>query len=214
MKALGLVETNGLVAAIEASDVMLKTAEIDLLSKEIVGGGLVTITVVGDVAAVKTSVEAAATAVQTLGSELLLSTHVIPRPDSSLSDLFKESNLNNSSDKEEPEAPQEEIAAVEKISEEAIKEPEAKVEPETEVETTSVEDTSVTGTQGSIEDRLKDTLATEGKEKATQLLNAVKVADLRKEARKLDRFSIPNKDIHRINKERLIKALIDYFDKN
>lgn len=90
MKALGLVETKGLLAAIEASDVMLKTAEVSLTQKEIVGGGLVTVMVAGDVAAVKTAVDAAASAVNKLGESLLLSTHVIPRPDESLL-LFEKS---------------------------------------------------------------------------------------------------------------------------
>ena len=84
MKALGLVETKGLLAAVEASDVMLKTAEVTLTQKEVVGGGLVTIMVQGDVAAVKTAVDAAASAVTKLGESLLATTHVIPRPDESL----------------------------------------------------------------------------------------------------------------------------------
>ncbi|MBU5583323.1 BMC domain-containing protein, partial [Enterococcus sp. S181_ASV_20] len=56
MNALGLVETKGLLAAIEASDVMLKTAEVSLTQKEIVGGGLLTVMLSGDVGAVKTAV--------------------------------------------------------------------------------------------------------------------------------------------------------------
>ncbi len=88
MNALGLVETKGLLAAIEASDVMLKTAEVSLTQKEIVGGGLVTVMVSGDVGAVKTAVDAAASAVTKLEATLLVTTHVIPRPDKSLS-LFE-----------------------------------------------------------------------------------------------------------------------------
>ena len=76
MKALGLVETKGLLAAVEASDVMLKTAEVTLTQKEVVGGGLVTIMVQGDVAAVKTAVDAAASAVTNLGESLLATTEV------------------------------------------------------------------------------------------------------------------------------------------
>ena len=63
MEALGMIETKGLLSAIESSDVMLKAAEVKLLERTFVGGGLVTITVTGDVAAVKASVEAAVAAV-------------------------------------------------------------------------------------------------------------------------------------------------------
>ena len=80
MEALGMIETKGLLAAIESADVMLKAAEVKLLEKVLVGGGLVTITVTGDVAAVKSSIDAAVAAVSRLGAELLVSQHVIPRP--------------------------------------------------------------------------------------------------------------------------------------
>jgi len=88
MQALGLIETNGLIAAIESSDVMLKTAEVDLVSKEFVGGGLVTVSVVGDVGAVKTAVDAGASAVEQLGDNFLVSKPVIARPDSEIEPLL------------------------------------------------------------------------------------------------------------------------------
>ena len=80
MLALGLLETRGLVPAIEAADVMLKAAQVKLIGKTLTGGGLVTITVTGDVGAVKAAVEAAATAVEKREPLLLVSHHVIPRP--------------------------------------------------------------------------------------------------------------------------------------
>ena len=98
MNALGLVETKGLLAAIEASDVMLKTAEVSLTQKEIVGGGLVTVMVSGDVGAVKTAVDAAASAVTKLEATLLVTTHVIPRPDKSLSLFERKEETQESSD--------------------------------------------------------------------------------------------------------------------
>jgi ethanolamine utilization protein EutM len=77
--ALGLIETRGFVGAVEAADVMLKTANVRLLGKEVVREALVTIEVVGEVAAVKAAVEAGAQAAARVGE--LLSAHVIPRPD-------------------------------------------------------------------------------------------------------------------------------------
>lgn len=77
-QALGLVETRGLVAAIEAADSMLKAAHVTLVGSERIGSGLVTIMVRGDVGAVKAAVEAGASAATKLGE--IIATHVIPRP--------------------------------------------------------------------------------------------------------------------------------------
>ena len=76
--ALGLVETRGLIAAIEAADAMLKAANVQLLGKEITKGALVTIKVVGDTGAVISSVAAGAAAEERVGE--LVSSHIIPRP--------------------------------------------------------------------------------------------------------------------------------------
>ena len=76
--ALGMVETRGLVAAIEAADAMVKAANVQLVGKEQVGGGLVTVMVRGDVGAVKSAVEAGGAAASRLGE--VIATHVIPRP--------------------------------------------------------------------------------------------------------------------------------------
>jgi len=77
--ALGLIETKGLIGAIEAADAMVKAANVKLVSKEKITAALVTIKVVGEVAAVKAAVEAGAAAAQRVGQ--LVSVHVIPRPD-------------------------------------------------------------------------------------------------------------------------------------
>ena len=77
-EALGMIETKGLVGAIEAADAMVKAANVNLLGKVLVGGGLVTVMVRGDVGAVKAAVDAGAAAAKRVGE--LLSVHVIPRP--------------------------------------------------------------------------------------------------------------------------------------
>ncbi|KMY32929.1 MULTISPECIES: BMC domain-containing protein [Lysinibacillus] len=76
--ALGMVETKGLVGAIEAADAMVKAASVNLVGKVHVGGGIVTVLVRGDVGAVKAATDAGAAAAQRVGE--LLSVHVIPRP--------------------------------------------------------------------------------------------------------------------------------------
>jgi ethanolamine utilization protein EutM len=80
LEALGMVETRGLIGAIEAADAMVKAAKVQLLGKETIGGGYVTVMVRGDVGAVKAATDAGATAAEKVGE--LVSVHVIPRPHS------------------------------------------------------------------------------------------------------------------------------------
>lgn len=81
-EALGLIETRGFVALVEATDAMVKAANVNLVRYEKTGGGFVTAVVRGDVAAVKAAVEAGANAANKVGE--LVSVHVIPRPHSQL----------------------------------------------------------------------------------------------------------------------------------
>jgi microcompartment protein CcmL/EutN len=85
-EALGLIETRGLVGAIEAADTMVKAANVTLVSKEEIGGGLVTVMVRGDVGAVQAAVEAGAEAAKTVGE--LVSVHVIPRPHAEVENML------------------------------------------------------------------------------------------------------------------------------
>ncbi len=78
--ALGMVETKGLIGAIEAADAMVKAANVTLIGREQVGSGLVTVLVRGDVGAVKAATDAGAAAAQKVGE--VVSVHVIPRPHS------------------------------------------------------------------------------------------------------------------------------------
>ena len=78
MIALGMVETRGLVGAVEAADAMVKAANVALIGKEQIGGGYVTVMVRGDVGAVKAATDAGAAAAKRVGD--LISVHVIPRP--------------------------------------------------------------------------------------------------------------------------------------
>ncbi len=84
--AIGLIETRGLTAAIEAADAMLKTAQVELVGMEKIGSGLITIIVKGEVGAVKAATEAGAENAQNLGE--LVAVHVIPRPHSDVSNIL------------------------------------------------------------------------------------------------------------------------------
>lgn len=91
MKALGMIETIGLVGAIEAADTALKTAEVEIVNRHIVKGGIVTIELSGDVGAIKVAVEAGAEAAKRLG--VFVSSHVIARPDEMVSKMIEEDSI-------------------------------------------------------------------------------------------------------------------------
>lgn len=85
-EALGMVETKGLVGAIEAADAMVKAANVTLVGYEKIGSGLVTVMVRGDVGAVKAATDSGAAAAQRVGE--LVSVHVIPRPHSDIEKIL------------------------------------------------------------------------------------------------------------------------------
>jgi ethanolamine utilization protein EutM len=87
LRALGLIETVGLVAAIQAADAMVKAANVKLLTRQQPGGGLISIMVQGDVGAVKAAVDAGAAAASKIGR--VVSAHIIPRPHDELADFLE-----------------------------------------------------------------------------------------------------------------------------
>ena len=87
--ALGMIETKGLVGSVEAADAMVKAANVYLIGKVLVGGGLVTVMVRGDVGAVKAATDAGAAAAQRVGE--LISVHVIPRPHTEVEAILHQS---------------------------------------------------------------------------------------------------------------------------
>ena len=93
-EALGMVETRGLVGAIEAADAMVKAANVRLIGKEKIGSGLVTVMVRGDVGAVKASTEAGAAAAKRVGE--LVSVHVIPRPHTDVEQILPKATCSDS----------------------------------------------------------------------------------------------------------------------
>jgi len=196
--ALGLVETKGLIAAIEAADTMVKTANVTLVGKEITRGALVTIKIIGDTAAVHSAVEAGAAAAQRVGE--LVSKHVIPRPGNGIEDLvFIQNQIPQKEAKpvfhretiasakkdlpfqEKPIAPQKEI--VDKVIEELKEEPTK--EPYT----------------------MPEGLAPELQEYFNQL-DSMTVHELRRFARAVEGLPIYGRQISRANKKELIEELL------
>ena len=179
MQALGFIETRGLIAAIESADAMLKAAEVRLVERTFVKGGIVTITVTGDVAACRASVDAEASAVARMGGTIL-STHVIPRPHESL-----DGSMIGSVD---PVWEQEEIENTEdKLEEDAFEE-----EPETAEEETSKEEPEAAGEEkpdqnpeseakkaGANRAYVESTVETDGIDKAISVLKRSRTAEIK-----------------------------------
>ena len=203
--ALGLIETRGLVGAIEAADAMVKAANVKLISKDRISAGLITVKVIGEVAAVKAAVDAGAAAAQRVGE--LVSAHVIPRPDDQLAILIKgdayeipAAGTEMSSDKE---AVEEKIAesSDDKIAGEEI------ISDESDV---SVEEPIQSGPKSKWEIRLEKV---EGEtESGLDIppdieLEKMNVHELRHLARSFDNFPIKGRDISKANR----KTLLEYF---
>jgi len=91
MKALGFVEVKGLACAMEAADAMMKAADIEVVGRENIGAGIITVIVQGEIAAVKSAIDAGAMAAKRLGE--LVSANVIPRPHDNLSQVLKPKSL-------------------------------------------------------------------------------------------------------------------------
>ncbi|MBR0597385.1 BMC domain-containing protein [Sinanaerobacter chloroacetimidivorans] len=189
MQALGLIETRGLVAAIESADAMLKAAEVSLLEKTHVGGGLVSIAVTGDVAAVKAAVEAGGAAVRQLNSTLLMSQHVIPRPHQELDDVI--------------------VAAT------PLKEDPAETPVEQENNTDVIPAEPQTDTVEILDELHKeavDKIVLEyGLEKVIAELRKLKVVKLRNLAREYKDFGIAGRLISKADKQMLITEFTSYY---
>ena len=104
MQALGMIETRGLVPAIEALDAMLKSADVTLVEKTIIGGGLVTITGTGDVSAVHSAVDAGTASVERFGEGHLVTSHIIARPHEEVTGMFDPRDPSDPSDDQEETA--------------------------------------------------------------------------------------------------------------
>lgn len=212
MEALGMIETKGLLAAIESADAMLKAAEVRLLDRTFTGGGLVTITITGDVAAVKASVDAAAAAVSRLGAELLLSRHVIPRPHSELGETILPPAPLAERCKEQPEEPEEDTAAGKDAAElpkEAVSEQDATEEPKESGPAT--EDVLQMQADDMHKEDMEQLVARVGVEQAVETLEKCKVGKLRNLAREYEDFGIAGGLISKANKSALLEEFRKYY---
>jgi ethanolamine utilization protein EutM len=218
MQALGLIETRGLLPAIECADVMLKTAQVELVGRTFVGGGLVTIAVTGDVGAVKASVEAGASAVENMGHLLLVSQHVIPRPHDGVECMVA---LNTNSVEEQPIP----VPYQEKSSGLPGSNPKTNINNPLSTQDTAIESTEpVETTKNSTNsERITfehfhkegvDTFVQKfGLEKSMDALKSLSVAKLRNLAREYKELDIAGRAISKANKDLLIQKLKGYYER-
>ena len=208
MQALGMIETRGLLASIEAADAMLKAADVTLLDRTKVGGGLVTISVTGDVAAVKAAVDAGAAAAERLGDGLLATQHVIARPQQDVELLFR--------------PPEEKVAKPEEIPEEQPsdeggeepqpQESEPTQEPEQKPE--QPEQSEQKQAVGQIGREWCDALfQQEGTTRLMEVLGSCSVVKLRYLARSYPEFEIAGRAISKANRSRLLKEFERWYDR-
>ena len=215
MQALGLIETKGLVAAIESADAMLKAAEVRLLEKTFVGGGLVTITVTGDVGAVKAATDAGAAAAQRVGE--LLSVHVIPRPHEELEYILGSSQVDPPvevlPETEEIKSVQEE--EIKPIKEEASKPVKVEASKPVKAEVSKpVKAKAVTPAEP--EELHKETVdklvKKNGLKEAIAALDSLKVVKLRNLAREYKGFGIAGRMISKADKQMIITEFRKYYE--
>lgn len=221
MQALGLIETRGLVAAVESADAMLKAAEVKLLEKTMVGGGLVSITVAGDVGAVKAAIEAGAAAVDQLNKNALVSQHVIPRPHESLEEIIilekplldaeniPVSTSHRTSVRETNHLVENNVNIVVDLIEAEnmnLAETDSKVEEQDTVQ----DDTSMEVHKEHLDEQIK----TSGIEAAVKLLNDMNLRTLRKLANEYEDFAIKRESIARASKKWLLAEFKKYYGQN
>ena len=199
MKALGMIETRGLVAAIEAADAMVKAANVTLTNKEHVGGGLVTVMVRGDVGAVKAATDAGAAAAERVGE--LVSVHVIARPHGELEEILgPEAPAAQPDHPGSPEQP---------VQETAKEEPDPAAEPEQE-EPAPQEPEAVE--EAPTEEALEAAPAPE--DYSPETLANMTVVKLRSVARTLNVDNMTRKEIRFANKEDLVRSITEFLQRN
>ncbi|MDR7812275.1 MULTISPECIES: BMC domain-containing protein [Lacrimispora] len=200
MQALGFIETKGVLVAIEAADAMLKAADVSLLEKTKVGGGLVAVTVTGDVAAVKAAVDAGAAAVERINDAALVTRHVIARPHDELTAVIGGGTPDEPEKEPVPETAEEPAAEV--LEEIPAEEPveESSNEPET-VDTIKRETVDLWMKQDGLEETMK-------------ILEDMKVTELRTLAREYPEFSIAGREISKANKTLLLEEFGKYYGQN
>lgn len=230
MEALGLIETKGLVVAIESADAMLKAADVTLINKTNVGGGLVTIMVTGEVSAVKAAVEAGTAAIRQINSTFIISQHVIPRPDEELDSLIlstKPAIDEETGKKADTETLEDQLEAKKDLTfvtetvEDSLdkktleeKDGSEKINP---LDNLSVEENQINSLEVDTENLHKNMIdqlvLKHGLEYVIEKLSQLRVVSLRRIVREYKGLGIAGRTISKADKNRLLEWINQYYNK-
>lgn len=210
MEAIGMIETRGITASIIGADAMLKSANVKILEKSIVGGGNVVITVTGDIGAVNAAVEAGESSIKNLNSSLFVTKNIIPRPEKSLENTI----LFPVKEKEKKEAIKEENDERKNKETKDLKKEEKVVVVEVEKEVEKKENEIIDINNISEKKDLDKIVLENDISKVDNILSELRVRDVRKLARQYDELEIKSKDIKTATKANLIKELKKYYEEN
>lgn len=200
MKALGMIEVYGYLAAVEALDSALKAANVSLVNVEKVKGGLVAVLVEGDVGAVKAAMDASAAAAERLGT--VVSVHVIPRPAKDVARMLGRQEGTPGPDKDPDPQPPKPLAS----------EPEAEPDPEsgTPEEPESVEEPETIEEPEAVEEPAPISEPEPKELSLPQGMESMSVQDLRKLARELEITNMTRAEIRYAKKQELIQKITEY----
>jgi len=204
MNALGFIETKGLLAAVEAADAMVKAADVRLVEKNLVGGGLVTITVTGEVSAVRASVDAGVAAVGRIKGAVLLSEHVIARPYDEMANIIGTGSVCTHPD--ESGAREGDIEAASEQANDS--------EVQADEIATAVQDAVPAGAMDEKAPPQEDQPApTETESLPLSVLKKMTVSKLRQVALGLSGISLTEQEIRKATKKKLIEAIVNVTDR-
>lgn len=214
MQALGFIETKGLLAAIEGADTMVKSADVSIIEKSHVGGGLVTICVTGDVGSVRAAVDAGVAAIKKLNEALLVSENIIPRPHDDINIIIKGQVTELEEQPTEiTEAIVSETEVVEILESEEIEE--VKEIEKTEKLADNIQK-NLENPDLNIDELNKqgvdDLINTMGLDKTVEILNKLKLSKLRNLSREYKEFNIKGRAISKADKKTLINEFILYYN--
>lgn len=191
--ALGLIETKGLVASFEAADAMTKAANVELVGKVQIGGGLVTIMIRGDVGAVKAAIDAGAIAAEKIGE--LISVHVIPRPHEEIESILPNPGQSKTLHQEQRQP----VAAM------TQKQISNAITIKSEIVEKAQEPKALKAVNKLVEEK--------GIEAAMRELDKWSVVELRRFARLIKELSIAGRQISKANKKKLLDEIYKYYKK-
>lgn len=212
MQALGMIETKGLLATIEAADAMVKSANVSILEKVYIGGGYVSVTVTGDVGAVKSAVDAGISAVNGLDRNCLVSHHVIARPHYDLESIIE--TVPAIKRKELEKVDEELEGELKRLSEDVLSH-EIILETVKEEELDKTNNLEFGGVKLNLNNKedVDAFVKEQGIEKLLEIISSLNVSKIRKLAKEYKAFNLTNNMLSKIDKKKLIEKFSEYYNK-